>query len=251
MKTKYLSLVIVLSLFLVSGCIPDGPALTKSASLGVKFYSSASANGASSNGRIVTTGFKLTDFSVNLIELVIEENSGNDVESEGNDQNDKNDKNDGKEDKNDGTEAEDVFLPGPFPLDLTSGSAFIEKVEVYPGTFKKINFTFDPSSNADFVGSSIVIAGDYTMPDESVIPVLLLSDFDGQIQLPLANGGVTVANNSSVDISITLDAQNLLSSVDLSSATVKNGKIAIDKTNNADLLAQFEENLSQFIDVED
>ncbi|MEQ8415820.1 MAG: hypothetical protein RIE86_11825 [Imperialibacter sp.] len=248
MKTRYFSMAIVFSMFLLAGCTSDGPAPTKSASLGIKFSSSALVAAGANSGRMSATDFLLTGFSVSVADVVIEENSGNDGESDGNNNDGRKAK---KEDKNEGAEAEDIVLPGPFLLDLASGSASIEQVAVYPGTFKKIDFTFSPSSSADFGGSSIVIAGDYTMADGSVVSVLLQSDFDQQIQLPLANGGVTVANNSSVDLSVTLDANGLLSTVDLASAMIVGGTITINKANNADLLAQFETVLSQYIDVED
>ena len=102
-----------------------------------------------------------------------------------------------------------------------------------------------------FGGNSIIVNGTYHKSDGSVLPVILKSDFNKQIQLPLADGGITVTANSSVTVSIVLDIPSWLNSLDLSSAVVSNNEILIDKINNKELLQLFETNLTSNIEVED
>jgi hypothetical protein len=82
------------------------------------------------------------------------------------------------------------------------------------------------------------------------LPVVLKSDFNQQVQLQLANGGIIAAANSSVALSIVLDIPAWINSFDLSSAVVLNNEILIDKTNNQELLKLFEANLTSSIEVE-
>nr|HPR59238.1 hypothetical protein [Bacteroidales bacterium] len=148
-------------------------------------------------------------------------------------------------------EMDDVILPGPYMLDVLNGSLSIDQVAVYPGTFKKVDFKFLLSDEAGFEGNSIVVKGSYQKPDGVAVPVTLRSDFSQQVQLPIANGGITVAANSTITLTIVLDIQTWINNIDLAGAILTNNEIIIDKTVNADLLTLFESNLASAIEVED
>jgi len=182
---------------------------------------------------------------LNFKDLVIEENSGYDGEQTG----DNNSGNDG----DGGTEGEapDITAPGPFSVDLSSGTASIGSFDVYTGTFKKVDFKLVSNSADPFFGKTIVISGVFTPDGSTAIPFTLKSDVSSQLQLPLANGGIVVAANSTVSIDIVIDLPSLFNSVDFSSASVTNGRILIDSQNNSPLLNEFETNLNSYIDAED
>lgn len=182
---------------------------------------------------------------LNFKDLVIEENSGFDGEQQG--ENNSGEQNDG------GSELEtpDITSAGPFVIDLSNGNALIGSFDVYPGTFKKVNFSLSPNSAEPFLGQTIVISGTYTQDGGTIIPFTLKSDIIAQLQLPLANGGVVVSANSTVSISIIVDLPSLFNSVNFTSATSTNGEISIDSQNNSALLSRFETNLNTYIDAED
>jgi len=253
MKTlKRVSPLMVLAaiLFIVSGCAKDSN-LTKSSLLAVNLSTikNAALNNTWTKGT-TTSAFTLNSAKVSISDLVIEENSGNDVEQQG-EHNDGG--NDAENDSNNetGGEKDDILLPGPYMLDVVNGSLSIDQVAVYPGTFKKVDFKFNVSNEAGFGGNSIVVKGSYKKPDGTVVPVTLRSDFSQQVQLPVANGGITVAANNTITLTIVLDIQSWINTIDLSGAILTNNEIIIDKTINADLLNLFEANLASSIEVED
>ena len=91
----------------------------------------ASVNGAS---------ISLDAAKVEIRNLRIEENSGNDNQNQSGDQsgNDGNEKNS----KSEAGDAGDILLSGPYLLDILSGTASIDQVTVQPGTYKKVDFEF-------------------------------------------------------------------------------------------------------------
>jgi len=244
-------MVLAAILFIVSGCAKENVNSTKSSLLAVDLSTvkSAALNNTGTKGT-ASSAFTLNSAKVSISDLVIEENSGNDVEQQG-------EHNDGgNDDENDsnnetGGEKDDILLPGPYMLDVVNGSLSIDQVAVYPGTFKKVDFKFNVSNEAGFGGNSIVVKGSYKKPDGTVVPVTLRSDFSQQVQLPVANGGITVAANNTITLTIVLDIQSWINTIDLSGAILTNNEIIIDKTINADLLNLFEANLASSIEVED
>lgn len=243
-------MVLAAILFIVSGCAKDSN-LTKSSLLAVDLSTvkSAALNNTGTKGT-ATSAFTLNSAKISISDLVIEENSGNDVEQQG-DHNDGGNDAEASGDNEAGGEKDDVILPGPYMLDVLNGSLSIDQVAVYPGTFKKVDFKFNVSNEAAFGGNSIVVKGSYQKSDGTAVPVTLRSDFSLQVQLPIADPGIIVASNSSVTITIIIDIPSWINKLDLSSAIVVNNEIIIDKTNNPDLLNLFEANLASLIEVED
>lgn len=184
---------------------------------------------------------------VNIANLQIEENSGNDGQNVGGGDNESGGKDaEGGNENNNG----DIILAGPYSLDIASGSASIGQVSIYPGTFKKVDLNFQTSSSSTYNGNSIFITGTYTDNSGTIIPFKIYSSFTQQVQLPLAGNGITVAANSSVTIDIVFDVNAWLTGLNFSSATITNGEIVINSTNNTTLLTIFESNLSKYIDAE-
>jgi len=235
---------------LATSCTKDKTNATKSSKLAVDVTS------VSKNASLISTGsaasFEISLFKISISDVVVEENSGNDVEQKGNHNDGKND-NESDNGSESGSESDngDIILNGPFVVDVINGTASLNEVNVYPGTFKKVDFTFLPNSGAEFDGHSVILNGNYKTSDGTVIPVTLKSSFDQQVQIALANGGVSVPANSTVTLSIVLDAQAWMESIDLANATVSNNEIIIDENNNSGLLSQFNANLLSKVEVED
>ncbi len=194
------------------------------------------------------SGIVLNSVKISIADLVIEENSGNDVEQQGN-SNDGGGDNENNKKEGTGSEASDILLAGPFVLEVIDGNESIGDVDVFPGTFKKVDFTFLPDNGLEFSGNSLIIKCGYTDANGIVIPVTIKSAFDQKVQLPLANGGVTVASNNKVSLKIVLDIQTWINDINLSSALVTNGAILIDNTNNVELLKLFNTSLASKIEV--
>jgi hypothetical protein len=254
MKTQKISLTLLILLagllFAFNGCKKSTAPATKSSVLTVK---ATSFKSGTSLAPIPVTGgvLNLSTSIVNIGNMRIEENSGNDGEQVG--ENGGGGGNEGGgENEGGGSESDssDVYLTGPFGLDISSGLASIGQVNVYPGTFKKVNFSFQTSSVAGFDGNSIVITGQYANTSGVSIPFTIKSVYSQRIQSPIANGGVTVASNSSVDISIVFDLTAWLSNLDFANAQITNGSILINANTNVNLLTAFETKLSANIDTE-
>jgi hypothetical protein len=140
-----------------------------------------------------------------------------------------------------------LILAGPLTLDLLHDTASFGNVSIYPGTYRRVEFNFVSSDDIVFNGNSIIVKGVYTNAEGTAIPVILKSNFERKVHLPIANGGVTVGSDSSVTISIIIDAIQIMRRLDLSKAVVSNGQILIDYNNNINLLMMFNDNISDRI----
>ena len=272
-KLKLISAIVTIGAILImSACTKQSASKLKSSTIAVKAISSSTASSNSQAYQVVTA-------YANLANLRIEENSGNDGENIGGNDNDsipdndtienggeeggndsipdndtiqnesENGGNDGGENGNDdGTDNSDISLPGPFMMDIASGTASIGEVSVYPGTFKKVNFDFQTTTSLN--NHSIVITGNYTAMDGSTTPFTINSTFTKKVQMLIANGGVIVTANSTVVMNIVFDVNAWLSGVDFASATISNGEILIDNGHNTALLSAFEANLKTYVEQE-
>lgn len=187
---------------------------------------------------------------INFIDLSIEENSGSDNEQDG-ENNDNNQDNDSENDDGNENEAQDITAPGPFSVDVSGGTTSIGNFDVYAGTFKKVDLGLTPELADPFTGNSIVINGNYSDEQGNIVPFTLKSAKSIQLQLPLANGGITISENSKATIEVIFDLPGWFNSVDLSTADITGSDILIDSQNNTSLLSAFEANISAYVDVED
>jgi hypothetical protein len=148
-----------------------------------------------------------------------------------------------EENEHEGAEEDDeIRLPGPFVFDLVAPQTVIEEVPVVPGTFDRVELRFRPTSEQPFLGASIFLRGVFVNGAQST-PFTLRSDFDGKMDVPIANGGITVTENSVVPIELKFDLIALLEDLDFANADVVNGEITIDSTHNVVLLFFFEAGL--------
>ncbi len=253
-KQILISAVYILTILLGSGCKKTTIPPTKSAVINM---SAVPTKQSAAIGQIPVSGGQLEVFvaKVNIANLQIEENSGNDVEQSGDNNDGGNDKSgifEGGENGDSGSETDngDILLSGPYSLDISSGTATIDQVSVYPGTFKKVDFNLQVNNDTIFNGNAIIISGNYTKTDGTVIPFTIKSAFSQPVQLPLANNGVTVAANSSVNIAIVFDIQSWLSNLDFANTQISGNEIIIDASNNVTIYNDFNSRLMNYVESE-
>ena len=247
MKTK--NLVAGLFLFILAtaftGCNKDkvGTPGTIQMNASSQFSGIKSATIATSAGEI-----SLQTAVVEIQNLQIEENSGND--GEGNNQGGNNDggNDDGKEGSSKENDGGDIILAGPYVLDIANGTAAIDQIDAQPGTYKKVNFDF--VAGVENGGNSIVLSGNYTSNDGSLIPFELTSAFEVNVQLPLVKG-INVTSGSTVAVSIVFDVKGWLSGLNFENASLTDGKIVVNKQQNETIYNQFIDTVSKNIEIED
>ncbi len=182
----------------------------------------------------------LSSAHVSFGNINIQENTGNDGQYTGGSTAGGPDNESSKEMSDSG----DIVLPGPFAYNMSTDTAILGKVKLYPGTFKKVDLTFMPNSNTVFQGNSIVIKGTFTPVSGSSVPFVLQSKFAGQIELNLTKT-ITVSANSTVSVAIVFDFSKWMGNLDFGTASQTAGTILIDATHNPKLSGNFEAALSQ------
>ena len=186
---------------------------------------------------------------VEIRNLKIEENSGNDVQNQsGNQSNDTGKDTATKSTKAESADSGDILLSGPYLLDIINGSASIDQVSVQPGTYKKVDFDFYAGNENN--GHSIILSGIFTNAQGGIVPFTLTSDFSEAVQLPLAGNGLQVNSGSITTISILFDVNNWLSTLDFNTANQANGRINITKDENTGLYLAFLSALAKHIEIE-
>ncbi|GEM_PF-3329355 len=240
-----IGLLFSISIMYLGGCSDKNPAnaqpLSKSSTIALK--TGIKSNQSASSIPIAGGSLELTSAYFNLDKLVIQENSGFDGEQQGN-HNDGN--NNGSE-----TESSDITVNGPLQFDIVNGDVSIGNVSVYPGIFKKVNVYLSLNSAAPFNGNSIFVTGNFHKSDGTIVPFEIKSQYNSMYETLIANGGITVLTNQTVEIKLSFDLMKLFQNLDLSNAVITNNKIIIDSNNNTNILSVFDANLSQSIDFED
>ena len=190
----------------------------------------------------------ITKAVVNIQDLVIEENSG----ENGNSQQGNNDKgSDGKDGaekaKNSAEDGGDLKLAGPFVLDITNTATQIDNVMLQPGTYRKVDFKFVPGTAFDT--HSILIEGTVKL-NNTMVSFSIVVDTDNTVQLPLAGNGLSIASGISSTLSIVFDVNLWIKNLDFSTATLNNNSIKISSAENQVLYDSFIKALVENIDVE-
>lgn len=189
----------------------------------------------------------LTSAIVQIQNLVIEENTGNNSQSNMENNTDSN-LPDGAAESVKSTEKDDgnIMLSGPYVLDVLSGNALIDNVSLQPGNYKQVNFSFVPNkANAH----SIVITGNFNK-NGVLIPFTITSDITNSIQLPLSGIGLTITTGTTSSLSIVFDVNAWIKNLDFSTATITNNSINISSTENQPLYTVFISALATNIDTE-
>lgn len=254
MKTKSIAL-IVLSLVIpfllgITSCKKDNAGV-KSVLLTVKTTVAKKASGMGLEIPLLNGSLSVASANVNIANVKIEENSGEENQ-QGENNTGGNDKEGGSSDKEGSSSEADsdgIALPGPFALEISAGTSSLGQINMYPGTFKKVNFHFQTSTNNPFNGNTIVISGDYKKTDGTTIPFMLQSNFSEEVQLLIANGGIVAVANSTQNILIQFDLNAWLN-LDFANAQVTNNQILIDANNNNGLLNAFNTNVAMNIEAD-
>ena len=247
MKTKKLTTILftIIMTLVITSCNND-----KLGAPGVIQFNATSQSAGVKSATIQTTAgdIHLQSAVVEIKNLQIEENSGNDNEGNNQDGNSDGGKDNEKENGSKENDGGDILLPGPYALDITGGTATIGQIEAQPGTYKKVNFDF--VAGIENKGNSILLSGNYFSTSGVVIPFTLTSNFEANVQLPLVNG-ITVNSGITVSVSIVFDVNGWLSGLDFENATVTDGKIVINQTENSNLYNTFIKAVSKNIEIED
>jgi hypothetical protein len=158
----------------------------------------------------------------------------------------------GKGEGGEGENEDDIDIDGPFAIDIATGGAVLQSVAVFPGTFRKVELTLHLETQAPFNGDSIVVSGQFQPSVGAAIPFTLRSHVVlDEMEVPIANGGVTVSSNTQVAFALTFDLAAMFAGMDMQSAVVEGGEITVDATHNTALLAIFEDNLRNSIEAEE
>lgn len=255
MKIRLSILILVISVMLVISCgkkittNPQNNAI-KNSSIVLK-VSSVKVN-QKTNIPVIGGEIELQSAMVNIDNFSIQENSGNDVENVSNDNEDNNgsdkENNNENEGGNENNGGSDIIISGPFSLDIAAGEVLIDTVSVYPGTYKKVDATININQTDTYNGKSIIIDGNFINSDNSIVPFTLKSDFVNMLKFLLANGGITVNENTVAEIIVNFDISTWFANTEFGKATITNNEILIDNQNNTEILTVFENNLLQHVD---
>ena len=177
---------------------------------------------------------------INFGNVNLQENTGNDGEGQFNGGSTSTS---GNESSTQTSDSSNVILPGPYALNIATDTITLSQVQVFPGTFKKVDLTFMVKNDTGFKGNSIVIKGQFKPTIGATLPFILESKFAKQIELKLTNG-ITVSANSKVSIAIVFSLNKWLGTIDLTQAVQTSGMILIDNTHNQGTLKTFESVLS-------
>lgn len=259
MKTQSILLRIILTLmigvaflilisFIFSGCKNEN-----SGTPGTLILEAGSPKLMLKSGTLVSAGgatLKLDVVTVEIKNLIVEENSGSDNQNQVGDQSGDTTETSvdsgEKASSNAAADSGDLHLTGPFVLDVTNNTASIDQVSVLPGTYKKVDFEFYPGTENN--GHSIFISGTFTNSQGVCVPFTLVSNATDAIQLPLS--GISVSSGGTTTISIVFDVNNWLNDLDFNTATQANGQIAISSAENTGLYQAFMSVLAQHIDIQ-
>ncbi len=246
MKKLVLRIVLpaVALIFLVSACrksVSTTPAKVKSATVTFKATAAKTVfkSAVAANGMLITVKggtIDLTSAWIYFGRINIQENTGNENQQTGGADHE-------SSTENKANDSADIYLPGPYVFNVLSDTITLSNVQVYPGTFKKVDLTFIVNNDSVFRGNSIVFKGRFTPTSGIAIPVVLQSKFAGKTELRLAKV-ITVSANSKVSLSIVFNLNKWLNALDLTTVTQTSGVILIDATHNQGQLKSFEAALS-------
>lgn len=241
---------LVLITFIFSGCKNEN-----SGTPGTLILKAESPKLMLKSGTLASTGgatLKLDAFTIEIRNLIVEENSGNDNQNQVGDQTggtvDSGNESPEKNGSETSSDTGDLSLPGPFVLQILNGTASIDQATVSAGTYKKVDFEFYPGSENN--GHSIVISGTFTNSQGVTVPFSLLSDATQTIQLPLSGTGISVNSGGTTSIAIVFDVNSWLNKLDFNTANQVNGQITISNTENTGLYQAFMSALAQHIDIQ-
>ncbi|TSA34989.1 MAG: hypothetical protein D4R64_10750 [Porphyromonadaceae bacterium] len=245
MKTKMsvLTIAAVALGLAFTGCVKKPLLMDLGGPISIKAANSVSGSKfKTAQGDITLPGgtFQLSEAWVNVANLTIQENSGEEHQDANGNQGGKDTKE--KPESGNSGDTGDIVLAGPYLLNIADGSTPVDQMVAPAGTYKKINL--DLLAGQD--GHTILLKGTLN----GNVPVEISSDLAGTFELLLPNGGVVVTASTTVSLTVVFDVQKWFDTVDLVTAQLTNGKILIDPNNNKALYDLFVKNVQKFMEVE-
>ncbi len=220
---------IALSVFAAS-CSSDSSNANKMRIVGKATYTNPAKTNVT--GNTTTSGVVLTSFKINIKEIefkVADASEGEDHHGNDSDHN-----HDGMFNGDDDTE-----LNGPWELDLLNQSAPVTTVTIANGTYEEVNFKLYKSlvSTSDLFNKTVKITGTI-----NGTPFVFWHNFESQFVVDYHDAGQNlVVSNSSFDLVLNIDLNQVMSQVDLTSAVDGNGngiiEIGPDDTDGNNALA--------------
>lgn len=231
---------IIVLFIMVSSCSSDTTSGKNTMKIIAKATYSNTAN-KNSSGMTMNSGVVLTSFKVNIKKIEFKLAESDTIGGGGEGDGENNDDHGNGDDNHDGTYNGDdeAGLNGPWELDLLNQSAPITTVTIANGTYEEVKFKLNKSlvSTSDLFNKTIEVRGTI-----NGVPFVFWHNFEQQFEVDYHDAGQNlVVSNSSFDLVLNIDLNQVMSQVDLTSAVDGNGngiiEIGPDDTDGNNALA--------------
>jgi hypothetical protein len=231
MKKLKSLLAIILLIVLLSSCSSDsGTTQNKMQIVAKATYTNPSSNKNTSevtmNNDVVITSFK-----VNIREMEFSLAESDDDDDNDDDSDDDNDNGNGDNDDDGDYDGDDeIGLNGPWELDLLNQSAPVTTVTIANGIYEEVEFELSKNlvNTSPIFNKSIEIRGTI-----NGTPFVFWHNDETDFEIDYEDMNQSlVVNNNSFDLVINIDLNQVLSQLDLSSATDNNGDGIIEISPN-------------------
>lgn len=245
---------IIVLFIMVSSCSSD----SSSSQNTMKIVAKATyTNGANKNasGFVMNSTVVLTSFKINLkeIEFKLADSNGEGGDDNGNDGGDDHGQGD---DNHDGmyNGDDEVGLNGPWELDLLNQTAPVTTVTIANGTYEEVEFKLNKSlvATSPLFNKTIEVRGTI-----DGTPFVFWHNFEQQFEVDYHDAAQNlVVSNSSFDLVLNIDLNQVMSQVDLSNAVDGNGNGVIeigpdDTDGNNALATQLNDHIGHACEMED
>ncbi|MDN3676940.1 hypothetical protein QWY90_06415 [Flavobacterium paronense] len=246
MKSLKALIGIMVLFIMVTSCSSDSSSSTnKMTIIGKATYTNPSKTNVTLSP--LTSGVVLTSFKINIKEIEFQVAEGS--EEEDHHGNGGDDNHDGMYNGDDETQ-----LNGPWELDLLNQTAPLTTVTIANGTYEEVKFKLNKSlvSTSDLYNKTMEIRGTI-----NGTPFVYWHDFESEFEIDYHDAAQNlVVSNGSFDLIINIDLNQVLSSVDLTSAVDGNGNGTIeigpnDTDGNNALAQQLNDDLDDATEMED
>lgn len=228
---------IMVLLIMMSSCSNDKASGNNTMKIIAKATYSNTTN-KNSSGAVMNSGVVLTSFKVNIkkIEFKLAESDtiGGEGEGDGNHHGNGDDNHDGMYNGDD-----EAGLNGPWELDLLNQSAPVTTVTIANGTYEEVKFKLNKSlvSTSPLFNKTVEVRGTI-----NGVPFVFWHNFEQQFEVDYHDATQNlVVSNSSFDLVLNIDLNQVMSQVDLTSAVDGNGngiiEIGPDDTDGNNALA--------------
>lgn len=208
-----------------------------------------SANGVAMNSTVVLTSFKI---NLKEIEFKLAESEGDD--GNGNDDGDHHGGN--GDDNHDGmyNGDDEIGLNGPWELDLLNQTAPVTTVTIANGTYEEVEFKLSKSlvATSPLFNKTVEVRGTI-----NGTPFVFWHNFEQKFEVDYHDAAQNlVVSNSSFDLVLNIDLDQVMSQVDLSNAVDGNGNGVIeigpdDTDGNNALATQLNDHIAHACEMED